>query len=250
MGLRNIAVIPARYASQRFPGKLMELLQDQTVIKTTYDAVLATQLFDEVLVATDHDLIFTHLKDLGCAVVKSTQPYECGSDRIAAAVAEREVDIVVNVQGDEPFIDRESLAALLAVFEQDPAGEIDLASLKTPLANEDELQNPNVVKVITDQRDCALYFSRSPIPYNRAQDPSVKAFRHIGVYAFRKQALLDFSTQAQTPLEKAEQIECIRHLEYGKKIKIVTTLHRGIGIDTPEDLLQARAYLSSQKKDA
>jgi len=236
MGLRNIAVIPARYASQRFPGKLMELLQDQTIIKTTYDAVLATQLFDEVLVATDHDLIFAHLKDLGCAVIKSTQPYECGSDRIAAAVAEREVDIVVNVQGDEPFTERDSLQKVLSVFKSDHQKEIDLASLMVEIHDWEEITNPNTVKVIVDQEDFALYFSRSPIPYPRDKEIKVRYFKHKGVYAFRKSALMDFYRLPMLPLEASEKIECLRYLEYGKKIKMVETAVRGIEIDTPEDL--------------
>ena len=148
---------------------------------------------------------------------------------------------MVNVQGDEPFTERESLAKLLQVFREDPAEEVDLASLMTQIEDPEEIRNPNTVKVITDRQGFALYFSRAPIPYQRAETPRATYFKHKGVYAFRKRALLDFRRLPMQPLEAVEKIEAIRYLEYGKKIKMVQTRVTGIEIDTPEDLEKAKA---------
>lgn len=240
---RIIAMIPARYEASRFPGKLMQDLNGKTVIARTYQAAVDTELFDEVFVVTDSDAIFDEIVNEGGQVIRSKKEHECGSDRIAEAVEEMDVDIVVNVQGDEPFIDKNSLAKLLEVFEQDGAEEIDLASLKVALRENDEITSPNNVKVITAKDDFALYFSRFPIPYPRDTSANVTYFKHIGIYAFRKSALMDFYNLPMLPLESAEKIECIRYLEYGKKIKMVETSVKSIGIDTPEDLEKARKLL-------
>ena len=236
-------MIPARYEASRFPGKLMQDLNGKTVIARTYQAAVDTELFDEVFVVTDSDAIFDEIVNEGGQVIRSKKEHECGSDRIAEAVEEMDVDIVVNVQGDEPFIDKNSLAKLLEVFEQDGAEEIDLASLKVALRENDEITSPNNVKVITAKDDFALYFSRFPIPYPRETSANVTYFKHIGIYAFRKSALIDFYNLPMLPLESAEKIECIRYLEYGKKIKMVETSVKSIGIDTPEDLEKARKLL-------
>lgn len=233
-------MIPARYEASRFPGKLMKDLNGKPVILRTYHAAVNTGLFDEVYVVTDSDKIFDTVLNDGGQVIRSHKEHECGSDRIAEAVEGMDVDIVLNVQGDEPFIDKESLERLLQVFEQDGAEEIDLASLKTALTDSDEITNPNNVKVITDNNDFALYFSRFPIPYPRDTSARVTYFKHIGIYAFRKSALMDFYRLPMLSLEAAEKIECIRYLEYGKKIKMVETGVKSIGIDTPEDLEKAR----------
>ncbi|MBT8280749.1 MAG: 3-deoxy-manno-octulosonate cytidylyltransferase [Muriicola sp.] len=234
-------MIPARYAASRFPGKLMQDLGGKPVIVRTYEAALATGLFQEVYVVTDSDLIFKTIEDEGGKVMMSEEEHECGSDRIAEAVAHLDVDVVVNVQGDEPFTDKESLASLIRVFAQDEVGEIDLASLMTKITDKEDIENPNTVKVIVDQRNFALYFSRSAIPYPRAEEITPTYYKHKGVYAFRKQAVLDFKRLPMLPLEAAEKIEAIRYLEYGKKIKMVETKITGIEIDTPEDLEKAKA---------
>lgn len=239
-----IAMIPARYEASRFPGKLMKDLNGKTVITRTYEAAVNTGLFDDVYVVTDSNKIFDEIVNEGGQVVKSDKEHECGSDRIAEAVEHMNVDIVVNVQGDEPFIDKNSLAKLLEVFKQEGAEEIDLASLKTPLLESDDITNPNNVKVITGKDDFALYFSRFPIPYPRDTSANVTYYKHIGIYAFRKSALMDFYRLPMLPLEAAEKIECIRYLEYGKKIKMVETSVKSIGIDTPEDLEKARKIFS------
>jgi 3-deoxy-manno-octulosonate cytidylyltransferase (CMP-KDO synthetase) len=166
--------------------------------------------------------------------------HESGSDRIAEAVHNVDCDIVVNVQGDEPFTERLSLQKVLSVFEDDPNEEIDLASLMVHITDAEEIQNPNSVKVIVDQRNFALYFSRSPIPFHRDKSIETKYFKHKGIYAFRKKALLDFTQLPMQMLEASEKIECIRYLEFGKKIKMVETDVQGIEIDTPEDLERAK----------
>ncbi len=238
--LKIIAVIPARYEATRFPGKLMQDLHGRSVIRRTYEAAVQTGLFEEVYVVTDSEIIEAEIESFGGNSLRSRKEHECGSDRIAEAVENMDVDIVVNVQGDEPLIDKESLSKLLEVFREDTKNEIDLASLKSAIHDPEEINNPNNVKVITNKDNLALYFSRFPLPYPRDTGTGVTYFKHIGVYAFRKQALMDFYRLPMLQLEATEKIECIRYLEYGKKIKMVETDFRGIGIDTPEDLEKAR----------
>ncbi|WP_037314723.1 3-deoxy-manno-octulosonate cytidylyltransferase [Salegentibacter sp. Hel_I_6] len=238
--LKIIAMIPARYEATRFPGKLLKDLNGKTVITRTYEAAKSTDLFDEVYVVTDSDKIYAEINKNGGNAIKSKKEHECGSDRIAEAVQDMDVDIVVNVQGDEPFIDKDSLAKLLLVFREDDASAIDLASLKTALSESDDITNANNVKVITNKNDFAMYFSRFPIPYPRNTDAAVTYFKHIGIYAFRKQAIIDFYNLPMLSLESAEKIEAIRFLEYGKNIKMVETQMQTIGIDTEEDLEKAR----------
>lgn len=243
--MKIIAMIPARYSASRFPGKLMKDLGGKPVIVRTYEATKATQLFDEVFVVTDSENIQNAIHQVGGKVIMSTQHFECGSDRIADAVKDMDVDIVLNVQGDEPFIDTVSLTALLDVFQKDIDQSIDLASLKVQLHAMEEVQNPNNVKVITDNNGFAIYFSRSVIPFQRDADTPATYFKHKGVYAFRKEALMTFYKTPMTPLEKVEKIECLRYLEMGKTIKMIETSVDSIGIDTPEDLERAIKRLSS-----
>ncbi|WP_337900257.1 3-deoxy-manno-octulosonate cytidylyltransferase [Galbibacter orientalis] len=238
--MKIISMIPARYAASRFPGKLMQDLGGETVILRTYKAAVKTGLFDDVFVVTDSEIIFKEIEDNGGKAIMSKKEHNCGSDRIAEAVEQMDVDIVVNVQGDEPFTDKESLERVIEVFKGDKDKEIDLASLMTKITDWDEINNPNTVKVITDSRDFALYFSRSPIPYPRDKSINVSYFKHKGVYAFRKQAIVDFQKLPMLSLEATEKIEAIRYLEYGKKIKMVETDSEGIEIDTPEDLERAK----------
>ena len=245
--LKIVAMIPARYEASRFPGKLMQDLNGKPVIQRTYEAANNTGLFDQVYIVTDRDKIFQAATEFGGKVIRSKEEHDCGSDRLAEAVHDMDVDIVVNVQGDEPFIDKPSLERLLNVFQDDDASSIDLASLKVAIQDSEEITNPNNVKVITDNNDYALYFSRFPLPYPRNTDIKVIYYKHIGIYAFRKQALLDFYNLPMLQLESAEKIECIRYLEYGKNIKMVETEMQTIGIDTPEDLERAKKYLQSSE---
>jgi 3-deoxy-manno-octulosonate cytidylyltransferase (CMP-KDO synthetase) len=238
--MKIIAMIPARYSASRFPGKLMKDLGGKPVITRTYQATVETKLFDDVIVVTDSDIIFDEITKIGGHVLMSTKQHECGSDRIAEAVENLDIDVVVNVQGDEPFTDTESLKKLIKVFKEDTDKQVDLASLMVHITDWDEIKNPNTVKVIVDQQNFALYFSRSPIPYPRDEAVPVKYFKHKGVYAFRKEALMDFYRLPMLTLEASEKIECIRYLEYGKRIKMVETDIQGVEIDTPEDLERAK----------
>lgn len=233
-------MIPARYAASRFPAKLMQDLSGKPVILRTYEAAVNTRLFHEVYVVTDSEIIFDAIVKAGGNAIMSIKEHDCGSDRIAEAVTNMDVDIIVNVQGDEPFTDRESLASVLKVFKEDRAEEIDLASLMVRINDWEEINNPNTVKVIIDNRNFALYFSRSPIPYPRDKEIEDIYYKHKGIYAFRKRALMDFQRLSMLPLEAKEKIEAIRYLEYGKKIKMVETVVSGIEIDTPEDLKRAQ----------
>ncbi|WP_426092337.1 3-deoxy-manno-octulosonate cytidylyltransferase [Flavobacterium sp. DSR3-2] len=241
--MKIISVIPARYASTRFPAKLMQDLGGKTVILRTYEAAVNTQLFDDVFVVTDSDLIYNEIISHNGKAIKSIKEHESGSDRIAEAVENMDVDIVINVQGDEPFIDSEPLAKVIAVFRNDLDKKVDLASLMREITNEDDINNPNNVKVVVDQNGFALYFSRSVIPYPREKNVGVRYMQHIGIYAFRKQALLDFYSLPMQSLEASEKLEQLRYLEFGKRIKMVETTHIGIGIDTPEDLEKAMKML-------
>ncbi|SHJ12358.1 3-deoxy-manno-octulosonate cytidylyltransferase [Pseudozobellia thermophila] len=233
-------MIPARYAASRFPAKLMQDLSGKPVILRTYEAAVRTELFEEVYVVTDSPLIFETITNAGGKAIMSQKEHDCGSDRIAEAVADMDVDIIVNVQGDEPFTDRQSLAGVLEVFHTDDKREIDLASLMVRIDDDEEIQNPNTVKVIVDNRSFALYFSRSPIPFHRNSEIDAVYYKHKGIYAFRKSALMDFHRLPMLPLEATEKIEAIRYLEYGKKIKMVETDVTGIEIDTPDDLKKAQ----------
>lgn len=244
--LKVIAMIPARYAASRFPGKLMQDLNGKTVIQRTYEAAVSTGLFNDVFVVTDSDIIYNEITSQGGKAIMSKKEHECGSDRIAEAVEHMDVDIVVNVQGDEPFTDKESLKDVLNVFYQDDADKIDLASLMKVIKDNDEITNPNAVKVIVDENNFALYFSRSPIPYPRDQDVDTTYYKHKGIYAFRKEALLDFYKLPMGRLEASEKIECIRYLENGKNIKMVVTSATSVEIDTPEDLENAKRILNAK----
>ncbi len=233
-------MIPARYGATRFPAKLMQLLGDKTVIRHTYDATVATGLFDEVVVVTDSEIIFTEVTSAGGKAVMSKKEHESGSDRIAEAAAEMEVDIIVNVQGDTPFVKREPLEKLLNQFE-DPT--VQVASMMQVLTKQEEIDDPNFVKVAVDKNMNALFFSRSVIPYPRDKNFPTTYYEHIGVYAFLKKALLDFTSWPMTPLEAAEKVECLRYLENGIPMRMIVVDYMGVEIDTPEDLNKAAKLL-------
>ena len=241
--MKIIAVIPARYASTRFPAKLMQDLGGKTVILRTYEAAIETQLFDDVFVVTDSDLIYNEIISNGGKAIMSIKEHESGSDRIAEAVENMEVDIVINVQGDEPFINKKPLEQVIEIFKNDTNKKVDLASLMFEIKDKSEIENPNNVKVIVDQQGFALYFSRSVIPYPREENVGVRYMKHIGIYAFRKEALMDFYRLPMLALEASEKLEQLRYLEYGKRIRMVETEHGSIGIDTFEDLEKARKLL-------
>lgn len=234
------AFIPARYAATRFPAKLMQPLGDKTVIRHTYDNTKATGLFDEVYVVTDSEIIFKEIVDHGGKAMMSKRSHESGSDRIAEAIEDLDIDIVVNVQGDEPFVKKEPLQKVIDAF-TDTA--VQVSSLMQVLTNPQLIEDPNYVKVAVDKNWNALFFSRSVIPYPRATNMTITYYEHIGVYAFTKQALLNFTQWPISPLEAAEKIECLRYLENGVPLRMVVTEYMGVEIDTPEDLIKAAKLL-------
>lgn len=243
--MKKIAVIPARYAASRFPGKLMQMLGEQTVIKTVYENTVATELFDDVFVVTDSEIIYNEITALGGKALYSQREHECGSDRIAEAVENIDTDIVLNVQGDSPFVQKEDLKNLLDVFEGEAGKNVQVASLMHVLDTA-HVANPSYVKVIVDKNNNSLYFSRSVIPYPRSED-KITYYKHIGVYAFRKETLLQFTGWQQTALEIAEKIECIRYLEHGIPLKMVLTNNVTIEIDTPQDLKDAEQFIRNKQ---
>ena len=237
--MKIVALIPARYHATRFPGKLLQDLNGKSIIIRTLEATLSTQLFDEVYVVTDNGFIEQEVRKHNGNVIKSLKEHATGSDRIAEAAESIDADIIINVQGDEPFVNKAILAKLIHVFRDDTSKEIDVASLVFPISNLNEINNPNNVKVVLDANNFACYFSRSPIPY-----PSVKSeakyYQHIGVYAFRKKALQKFAKLPIGMLEKTEKLENLRFITNGMQVKMLLTQHKSIGIDTPADLEKAR----------
>jgi 3-deoxy-manno-octulosonate cytidylyltransferase (CMP-KDO synthetase) len=235
------AFIPARYAATRFPAKLMQQLGDKTVIRHTYDNAKATGLFDEVYVVTDSEIIFDEITLHGGKAIMSIKTHESGSDRIAEAIQDIDIDIVVNIQGDEPFVKRTPLEKVLECFNDTT---VQVASLMQVLENPTSIADPNYVKVAVDKKMNALFFSRSVIPYLRDTSIAPTYYEHVGVYAFKKQALLDFTNWPMSPLEAAEKIECLRYLENGVGIRMAITDYMGVEIDTPEDLIKAAQLLN------
>jgi 3-deoxy-manno-octulosonate cytidylyltransferase (CMP-KDO synthetase) len=235
-----IAMIPARYAASRFPGKLMQPLGNKSVIRHTYDATVATGLFNEVIVVTDSDIIHAEIISNGGKAVLSKQPHESGSDRIAEAISDMEVDVVINVQGDEPFIRKEPLEKLVALF-RNPA--VKVGSLMRVIIDQGEIQNPSCVKVVVDKNSDALYFSRNVIPHPANNRIAFDYYLHIGVYGFRKSTLLEFTTWPPAKLELIEKLEQLRYLENGVGIRMALVDFESVAIDTPEDLKRAAGLL-------
>lgn len=241
--MKKVALIPARYGATRFPGKLMAKLGDKSVILRTYESAVNTGVFDEVAVVCDSEIIYEEIVSNGGKAIMSKQEHVCGTDRIAEAAADMDADIFVNVQGDEPFTQKEPLEKLLRVFEGEEGKKVQVASLMQVLTDWKSIEDPNYVKVAVDKHFNALFFSRSVIPYPREKNIGTVYYEHIGIYAFRKQTLLDFPTMPMTPLEAAEKVECLRFLENGIAMKMAVTEYMGVEIDTPEDLVKASKLL-------
>lgn len=242
--MRAIALIPARLGATRFPKKLLAEIKGKTVIRRTYESAVNTGLFDEVVVVTDSDEIREEIEKYGGKAVMSKGTYESGTDRIAEIAMDMDADVFVNVQGDEPFVQKQPLEVLLDVFKGEAGAGVQVASLVQELKEKEFIEDPNYVKVALDLNQNALFFSRSVIPYPRNQEIATIWYEHIGVYAFRKKALMDFTTWPMTPLESAEKIECLRFLEHGVPMKMVVTNYMGVEIDTPEDLVRAEQYMA------
>jgi len=238
--MKIVAMIPARYDATRFPGKLMQKLGHMSVILHTYKNVLKTGLFDEVVVVTDSKIIFDEVTVHGGKAIMSKKEHESGSDRIAEAAEELNVDIIVNVQGDTPFVKKDSLEKLLKQFD---SLSVQVASMMRIMNRQEEINDPNFVKVTVDKNMNSLFFSRSVIPFPRNASAPLAYYEHIGVYAFRKQALLNFSSWPVTALEDAEKIECLRYLEHGIPLRMIIVDDIGIEIDTPGDLENASRFL-------
>ena len=219
---------------------MMQRLGDHTVITTVFLAVKETALFDDVIVVTDSDISEQEIKSIGGTCLRSKKEHESGTDRIAEAAENMDVDIILNVQGDTPFIKKEPLEILLHQFKEP---SVQVASLMQILKDEKEINDPNFVKVAVDQNMNSLFFSRSVIPYPRNKEIAFTYYEHIGVYAFRKKALIDFTTWPVTPLEATEKIECLRYLEHGIPLRMVVVDYMGIEIDTPQDLEKAARLL-------
>ena len=240
-------MIPARYGAKRFPAKLMQDLCGKPVIVHTYERVADTRLFDEVYVVTDDDRIEKAIREVGGKVIRSKKEHNSGSDRLAEASRDLDVDIIVNVQGDEPFTDKENLQKVIDIFAKDLTKSIAVASLMERITDPDDIANPNNVKVVVNKFGEALYFSRNIIPFPRDPNTKVSYYKHIGIYAYRKEALQQFTELPPSLLEETEKLEQLRYLENGFKIRLALTNIPTIGIDTPEDLERARKRLITQK---
>ncbi len=242
--MKTIAVIPARYASTRFPAKPLALLDGKPLIQWVWERVTGSDLFSEVIVATDSPLIQRVCAAFGARAAITREDHPSGTDRVAEVVARQDADFIINIQGDEPFITTRALQDLdIACFKPN----FRMASLMTKLNNEHELQDPNIVKVVVDKQCNALYFSRSIIPFNRDKAPFNNYWRHIGVYAYSREALLEFVSLPPSELEQVEKLEQLRALENGIPIRMVKTDYQGIGVDTPQDLEKLEKSLREKK---
>ncbi|MCR4337388.1 MAG: 3-deoxy-manno-octulosonate cytidylyltransferase [Candidatus Omnitrophica bacterium] len=231
-----VAVIPARWASTRFPGKVLAPIQGMPMIQHVWQRVTKSRLVKDVIVACDDQRVLDAAKAFGAKAVMTSAAHESGTDRIAEAIANIPADIVVNVQGDEPLIEAKVIDALVQTLIDDP--QCPMATAIRKITKEEFLKNPNVVKVVVDDRGYALYFSRAAIPFNRDQKnfSTIKCYQHLGLYAYRKDFLKKFSQLSVSDLEKTEKLEQLRVLERGYKIKTVLTDYETVGVDTPEDL--------------
>ena len=247
MGSNVVAIVPARYESTRLPGKPLALIDGKPMIQHVYERVRGVAVVDRVLVATDDARIAAAVRSFGGDVALTRSDHASGTDRIAEVAATLDAELIVNVQGDLPFLEAQMVNAAVALMRAD--GALPMATLKTPIHDAAEMANPNAVKVVTDRDGYALYFSRSPLPYWRdpADGPAdgVLGYKHIGLYAYRRDFLLTFARLAPTPLERAEKLEQLRALEWGFRIKVAETAAVGIEVDTPHDLERARALAAS-----
>lgn len=241
--MKVVALIPARLGATRFPSKLLAPIKGKSVIRRTYESAAGTGLFDEVVVVTDSDEILNEIISNGGKAVKSKHEYQSGTDRIAEVAADMDADVFVNVQGDEPFVQKEPLRQLLNLFGGEVGDRVQVASLVQRLDDPQLVKDPNFVKVALALDNTALFFSRSVIPYPRDTSIDIPFYEHIGVYAFRKPALMNFTNWSMTPLEAAEKVECLRFLEHGVPIHMAITQYMGVEIDTPEDIARAEELM-------
>ena len=246
LNMKVLCIIPARMNSTRLPRKPLALIGDKPLILHTYESAKKCSRLDKIIVATDH----SHIQDIICSAgghcMMTPQDLKTGTDRVAYVAAKEDCDVVINLQGDEPFIDANDLEKLVSSFSTDPS--LKMSTLASKLDWEQDYHSPDLVKVICDQKNYALYFSRSPIPYLREQNSdreTIPVYKHMGLYAFRKEYLLEFSKLAQTPLEKIEALEQLRALENKVAIKVEITNNRSLEVNTPQELEEAQKYWSS-----
>ncbi len=244
--MKVVALIPARIGSTRFPAKMLTPIKGKALITRTYETAVAIGLFAEVIVVTDSDEIQQEVERAGGSVIRSKKEHESGTDRIAEAAADIQADVVINIQGDEPFIQKRPLEQLIDLFRGEEGAKVEAASLVQPTNDEAIINNPNKVKVVLRPDNYAIYFSRSPVPYLRDISVNHSYYIHIGIYAFRKDALICFASWQPSPLEVVEKLECNRFIEYGMPIKMALAEHTSIAVDTPEDVAIAEAYLEQQ----
>lgn len=248
--MKTLAVIPARYGSTRFPGKPLALIHGKPVIQYVYENASNATEIDDVIVATDHEDILKSVRSFGGAAQMTPSDLPSGSDRVAAVARDLSHDIVVNVQGDEPLLDPDMISLTISALKNSDA---HISTLATPVRSAEDIFDPNIVKTVFDRDMRALYFSRAPIPYYRDLYPlsntsssisSLKIFKHIGIYAYRRDALLALTALPPTDLEKAEKLEQLRALEHGYTIKLSITEKDTFGVDTPGDLERVKEWLS------
>jgi 3-deoxy-manno-octulosonate cytidylyltransferase (CMP-KDO synthetase) len=248
--LRATAIIPARYASTRFPGKPLATINGKPLIQYVWEAASRASLINRVIIATDDERIFKAVKEFGGEGLMTSSNHATGTDRISEVAKKIKADIIVNVQGDEPLIEPRVIDMAVEPFRgirtEFGSSELQMGTICTEIKNKDELDNPNVVKVVADCNGFALYFSRYPIPYNRDNDSRASYYKHIGLYVYRKDFLIKFSQLPPTPLEEIEKLEQLRALEHGYKIKVIKTEYNSIGVDTHEDLERVKEILKKK----
>ncbi|UII27277.1 3-deoxy-manno-octulosonate cytidylyltransferase [Fulvivirga maritima] len=244
--MRILGIIPARYGSSRFPAKALADIGGKTMVRRVYEQALKASMITDVVVATDHDDIYNEITNHGGKAVMTRQDHESGTDRCFEALnkQEQQYDYVINIQGDEPFIDPDQINLIAQMLD----GQTELGTLIKAIDSKEDLFNPNVVKVIFDKNQKAIYFSRSPLPHNRQHTSDQwldqhRYFRHIGIYAYRTDILEKITQLEVSSLEKAESLEQLRWIENGYSIKVAETEHDSIGIDTPEDLDKLQPFL-------
>ena len=233
--MKIVAAIPARLNSSRLPKKLLRDICGKTLITRTYEATVNSNLFDDVLVITNSSEIIAELESSKVKYIFDDENYQTGTDRIAGVASKIEADIIITVQGDEPFINSNTIESILNTFKHDKENNIKIVSVMTPIKDDQELKNPNNVKVFTDMSNNAIYFSRHPIPFKIDLNIS-KAHKHVGIYAFRKKSLIEFAKLNVGELESSEKIEALRLIENDIKIKMINSNDTFIGIDTEEDI--------------
>ena len=241
---RAVAVIPSRWASVRFPGKALVVIRGKPLIQHVWERAAELETVERVVVATDDERIAAAVRGFGGTVAMTSPECPSGTDRVAQATRDWPVDLVVNLQGDEPAFEVKALDQLVRVMSEDPA--IEMGTLAHPVVDEAEHRDPNAVKVVLDQSGHALYFSRAPIPFAR-ETGLVAPLRHVGIYVFRHAFLQRYATLAPTPLEQTERLEQLRALEHGVRIRVLLTPHGSIGVDTPPDVERLSAYLRSRE---